>query len=434
MTIDLAEPVLLNKDRQVKYWKRCLKTLLPHHYTGNEGNRMYLGFFMLSALDLLDSWHDVANETERNDYVNWIYRCQHPDGGFRMWPGTDFDQRRNDENAKWDPANVPATFFALSALLVAGDDLTRVRRKATLEWICRMQRPDGSFGETNIEGTINGGMDPRFGYCATGVRYILRGNESGPLTLDGTTVADIEVDRLVGCIRLAESYDGGIADSPYHEPHAGYEYCALGALNFLGRLATPRSDKTDLITGPSDPGATIRWLIERQTDLEDLEEELEFEDDDDEAEDETQPASKKAKTEPAADSPIAEPVHQSPERSTLITGFSLEHPDAGMNGRTGKVADTCYAWWAGASFHLMQEPQLYCQSRLRRYLLEKTQHPVLGGFGKYPGDLPDLYHSYLALAALGLDGVEGVQPVDPAMCISKRASARLDTIWKSWKN
>lgn len=82
----------------------------------------------------------------------------------------------------------------------------------------------------------------------------------------------------------------------------------------------------------------------------------------------------------------------------------------------------------------MHASRLYCHSRLRRYLLEKTQHPTLGGFGKFPGDLPDLYHSYLGLAALGLlDGGEGVQRVDPGLCVSRRASGRLKGIWEGWK-
>ena len=36
------------------------------------------------------------------------------------------------------------------------------------------------------------------------------------------------------------------------------------------------------------------------------------------------------------------------------------------------------------------------------YMLEKSQHTMLGGFGKLPGDLPDIYHSYLGLSALTL--------------------------------
>ncbi|KAL9528843.1 Geranylgeranyl transferase type-1 subunit beta [Sphaerulina musiva] len=463
MTMDLAEPVVLDQARHIRYWRRCLKTLLPHHYTGNESNRMYLAFFILSALDLLDAFEQVTNPQERKDYIDWIYHCQHPAGGFRMWPGTDFGPLRNEENAKWDPANVPATFFALSALLAAGDDLERVRRKETLIWIRQMQRPDGSFGETLVDGEIHGGMDPRYGYCAAGVRYILRGQETGTVQVGGVAVEDIDVDGFVRCIRLAESYDGGIADYAYHEPHAGYEYCSLGALNFLGRLATPTSDRTTVdndapIRAPSDPDATIRWLVERQTDLEDIEEELEFSEEEAPApapapsstsstSTDQPPAPKKPKTDPfpsdsqpiPSSSSSTNPLHQSPDRSTLLpnTGFmTLSPPDAGMNGRTNKVADTCYAWWTGASFHLMHASHLYCHSRLRRYLLEKTQHPTLGGFGKFPGDLPDLYHSYLGLAALGLldgDGEGGVQRVDPGLCVSRRASGRLKGIWEGWK-
>lgn len=190
--------------RHIRYWRRCLKTLLPHHYTGNESNRMYLAFFILSALDLLDAFEQVTNPQERKDYIDWIYHCQHPAGGFRMWPGTDFGPLRNEENAKWDPANVPATFFALSALLAAGDDLERVRRKETLIWIRQMQRPDGSFGETLVDGEIHGGMDPRYGYCAAGVRYILRGQETGTVQIGGFAVEDIDVDGFVRCIQLAE--------------------------------------------------------------------------------------------------------------------------------------------------------------------------------------------------------------------------------------
>ena len=105
----------------------------------------------------------------------------------------------------------------------------------------------------------------------------------------------------------------------------------------------------------------------------------------------------------------------------------------GMNGRTNKVADTCYVWWSSASLHMLDQPNLYNADGIRRYLLEKTQHPVLGGFGKFPGDLPDLYHSYLGLAALSLAGSREVKEVDAGMCVSKEAKARLGAIWKTWR-
>jgi geranylgeranyl transferase type-1 subunit beta len=121
-----------------------------------------------------------------------------------MWRGTDFGDLTTAENAKWDPANVPATYFALVALLILGDDFKRVNRKGILQWLRYLQREDGSFGETLVDGHIEGGRDPRFGYCATAVRYILRGTIPGPLDVDGVKVVDIGVDSLVDCIRKAE--------------------------------------------------------------------------------------------------------------------------------------------------------------------------------------------------------------------------------------
>ncbi|KAK4500469.1 hypothetical protein PRZ48_008658 [Zasmidium cellare] len=424
-----AEP-RLDKARHVKYWTRCLKTLLPHHYTGNESNRMYLAFMILSALDILDAWSNVAKESEKKDYVDWIYHCQHPNGGFRMWPGTNFDERANEANAKWDPANVPATYFALAALLAIGDDLKRVRRKETLQWLVKMQRSDGSFGETLVDGQIEGGRDPRFGYCAAGVRYILRGNSEGTLEWDGASVEDINIDELVNCISLAESYDGGIADQPFHEPHAGYTFCSLGCLKFINRLHTSANQPTQTKpTAPTNPQLTLRWLAERQTDLSDPDAELE------EAESDPVSQTHEQDPKPPASSEITPPLHQSPDKTTLLTPFALDPPPteaAGMNGRTNKVADTCYAWWVGGSFSILNQPNLWDHAAMQKYLLEKTQHPALGGFGKFPGDLPDLYHSCLGLAALGLTGLEGIKEVDGMMCISKDASARLPALWKSW--
>ena len=50
---------------------------------------------------------------------------------------------------------------------------------------------------------------------------------------------------------------------------------------------------------------------------------------------------------------------------------------------------------------------------VRRYLLESTQHVIAGGFGKLPGDPPDIYHSYMALAALAL--IDGRKDDDPVI-------------------
>lgn len=161
---------------------------------------MSLAFFILSALDLLDGLSTNTTPEERADYTSWIYHNQHPKGGFRAFPGTDLGAETTAANEYWDPANLPSTYFALASLLILGDDLSRLDRKACLAWLPTLQRQDGSFGETLVDGEVRGGYDSRFGYCGSGVRYILRGTVEGPLGGQ----EDINVDKLVECIRLAE--------------------------------------------------------------------------------------------------------------------------------------------------------------------------------------------------------------------------------------
>jgi prenyltransferase beta subunit len=81
---------------------------------------------------------------------------------------------------------------------------------------------------------------------------------------------------------------------------------------------------------------------------------------------------------------------------------------------------------------ILNQANLPNTKSLRRWLLERTIHPQLGGFGKIAGDLPDLYHSYLGLAALSLLGEEKLKPLDPSLCMSKEAKGRLKGIWKRW--
>lgn len=197
----------LNKAKHVQYWSRCLKTYLPYLYQSNDSNRMMLAYFIISALDLLDSLEKVTTPEERQHYADWVYHCQHPDGGFRGFPGTDLGELRNETNGVWDPATVPSTFFALAILAILGDDLERVKRKECLQWLRKVQRPDGSFGEhVGENGEVQGGMDTRFGYTAVGTRWILRGKATG----DVLGVPDVDVDKLVHCIKLAQVGHCGI--------------------------------------------------------------------------------------------------------------------------------------------------------------------------------------------------------------------------------
>ena len=195
-----ADVPLFNKNKHVTYWLRCLRTPLPTAYTGNDATRMTLAFFIVSALDILGILFTRTTQEERQQYVDWIYRCQHPSGGFRGFPGTDFDSRSTPENSRWDLANLAATFFALSTLFVLGDDMKRLDRPGLLHLIRSLQRSDGTFGElhaTNRE--LVGGGDTRFAYMATCIRWMLR-REPGS---EVNKVEDINIDALLDSIENA---------------------------------------------------------------------------------------------------------------------------------------------------------------------------------------------------------------------------------------
>ena len=105
---------------------------------------------------------------------------------------------RDERNACWDPANLPATFFALAGLLILRDGLERVRRRECLQWLAGLQRGDGSFGELLGEGgVIEGERDMRFCNTAAGVRWMLTGG-----TAEGEE--NIHVGGLLGYIRSTQ--------------------------------------------------------------------------------------------------------------------------------------------------------------------------------------------------------------------------------------
>ncbi|KAI4110215.1 MAG: hypothetical protein L6R37_000108 [Teloschistes peruensis] len=180
----------LNKPSQIRYFLRCLKTHLPTAYTSNDSLRMTLAFFTLCALDLLDALHTNITESEKAAYVDWVYRCQHPDGGFRGFTGADLGAAGNAGNRHWDPANIAATYFALATLSILDDDMGKVNRRGCLNWLKRLQKSDGTFGEAlGLHGKVQGERDMRFCYCAAAIRWILGG--------DREEEQDIDVDGLL---------------------------------------------------------------------------------------------------------------------------------------------------------------------------------------------------------------------------------------------
>lgn len=158
----------LNVPKHVAYHKRCLG-LLPNNFQGIDLNRMSLGFFLINSLDILDSLATTTTEEDRLHWIDWIYKCQVPSGGFRGSTAT-----ITDLPSVFDTAHIPETYFALATLLILGDDLKRVRRGEILEGLRKSQYEDGSFAPVLLgDGEKFGEIDVRHVYCAMAVRDIL---------------------------------------------------------------------------------------------------------------------------------------------------------------------------------------------------------------------------------------------------------------------
>ncbi|QSZ28642.1 hypothetical protein DSL72_003141 [Monilinia vaccinii-corymbosi] len=399
----MAEPKL-EAAKHIKYWQRCLHSLLPTAYTSTDSSRMTLGFFILSALDLLNAGASTFPDSQRKSIRAWILQCQHPFGGFcgstnHRFPDiyyADVGHGRRDV----DPANLPATFFAILSLAFVGG-LADVNRKECLRWLKRLQREDGSFGEfVTQDGKIQGGRDMRYCYVATAIRWMLTGDAHEERGED-----DIDVEKLVGHLRAGQTYDGGISESAQHEAHAGYTYCAIASLSLLDRLPKRPSSQPPESTTSDPPLAgltnlpdTIRWLALRQASYNEQEEGVEGD-------------HKEA----------ASHYHFVPKVDSTFVGF---------NGRCNKRVDTCYCFWVGASLNMLGHPDVVNRDGSRRFLFEKTQH-MIGGFGKTPGDPPDIYHSYLGLAALAVLKEPGIKELDSALCISVDAKKNIEGLRKA---
>jgi geranylgeranyl transferase type-1 subunit beta len=195
----------LDIERHIKYWQRCLKTVLPTQYTSTDSSRMLLGFFILSALDLLGAGADTFPEKDRKNIKDWILKCQHPNGGFCGSPNHRYPDAYYVDvghgKQQMDPANLPATFFAILSLSFVGN-LKQIKRDECLKWLKTLQRDDGSFGELVTQnGIIEGGRDMRPCYLAVAVRWMLRGDT--PLN-EKERKDDINIETLVEHIRAGQ--------------------------------------------------------------------------------------------------------------------------------------------------------------------------------------------------------------------------------------
>ena len=376
--------------RHIKFWLRC-SSLIPTEYTSGDANRMSLAFFTVSALDLLgllDPSHPKAiSKTEKQSWTTWIYSLQHPEGGFRGFNGGNLGERRNLWNKGWDAPSLANSFLAMVSLLILGDDLGKVKRGEIARWVKGLQRPNGGFAE-HMPGVVHAEEiardDMRMCYCAAGIAYIL-----------GNDYVCMDKEKLRRFVVNAQAYEGGVGQSWGQEGHSGLNFCALACLELVRRLDTLWKHDPGWVFEQQglDVDECVRYVLMRQTSW--VEDESEDEDGD-EGQDGTD-------------------VDATKNDSGIHMQEDDPFPIAGFNGRTNKMADTCYCYWNLASLEIIGITFRANRDSVKRYLLEVTQHKI-GGFSKAPGEHPDLMHSYLGLAALAVMNQDGVKQLDPALC------------------
>lgn len=368
-------------DKHVKFFTLCLHSL-PERAQSEDSNKLALVYFVLHGLALLGK-PDLDQA-----HVSYVYEhlIDLPDDSIQAFRSSQTFALAPKKN-EYDLPNLSATFFALANLLVLQHDYSKdLDRHRIMRFVSRCQIKDGpdkgSFRPVlGVEGSCWGESDLRLCYLAAGIRK-MAGYDKLP---EEEREDDIDVAQLTTFIELKVNFNGGLASSANTESHAGLTFCGLAALRLVG--ASLSDEWVEL---------TKNWLVHRQVDYSSLFGEYEYYDEED------------------------------------IGGF---------NGRENKYSDTCYAWWVVGLLKLLDTHGvgLIDAEKARNYLLEGTQHSLVGGFGKDPNAFPDPFHSFLGVASLSLlaqnlpnlefDGRDSLQAIDEELVVTKALRDFLNSIW-----
>ncbi|KAH9259380.1 hypothetical protein BASA81_002423 [Batrachochytrium salamandrivorans] len=176
-------------------------------------------------------------------------------------------------------------------------------------------------------------------------------------------------DKCLEWIATTQGFDGGFGGEPGNESHGGYAFCTLASLVLLHN-ANCELD----VSGKVDLDALAHWLAFRQMQVE-----------------------------------------------------------GGFQGRTNKLVDSCYSFWQGASFQLINRlgsgtfPQ--CNSdRLLRYVFGACRHEY-GGLKDKPDTGRDYYHTCYSLSGVSVadHAKAGLRETDPVfnVTVDKLSHAKL---------
>ena len=144
--------------------------MLPSSLSSFDTQRVTVAYFAISGLDLLDSLDMVENE--KAGMVAWLYKClisppiSQDDVdqvvltkcGFRGSPALKLSSDSLPSHP-YDHGHIAMTYTALASLLVLGDDLSKLNRKAVTAGVRALQLPDGSY-KAALEGGEVSALQP----------------------------------------------------------------------------------------------------------------------------------------------------------------------------------------------------------------------------------------------------------------------------------
>ncbi|UXI14418.1 geranylgeranyl transferase type-1 subunit beta [Sarcoptes scabiei] len=227
-----------------KFAKYLIKHL-SYAKQSTETFRLTILFYVLSGLDLLDALDELDCE-QKSIIIEWIYKQQiHPEeqndelfyqnGHYGFGPIS-----ASEPNFKYNQCNLAMTYCALASLIILGDDLSRINRRAILKGLSQHQKDDGRF----VQALIEEEDDIRMTYCAACICSILDDWSS------------INKSSMISNILSCLSYENGFGQKPGTEAQGGSTFCAIASLHLIDQLKSLTEDQKSKIT---------EWCLRRQT-------------------------------------------------------------------------------------------------------------------------------------------------------------------------
>ncbi|GLU11269.1 hypothetical protein SLE2022_280260 [Rubroshorea leprosula] len=193
----------LQRDEHVEYLTGGLR-LLPPSFCSLDASRPWLCYWILHSIALLG---DFVDDDMEDNVIDFLSRCQDPDGGYGGGPG--------------QMPHLATNYAAVNALVTLGGEkaLLSINREKMYSFLQRMKDPSGAFRMHDA-----GEIDVRACYTAISVASILN-------ILDAELVQGVG-NYIVSC----QTYEGGIAGEPCSEAHGGYTFCGLAAMILINEV------------------------------------------------------------------------------------------------------------------------------------------------------------------------------------------------------